>query len=65
MLKSVKVSECQIKKHSTKIDFLVTHTTLFRKLRSWHLRLGGIQQLRGQEGGEGGPAKIPRLSTRE
>ena len=25
--------------------------------------LGGIQQLRGQEGGEGGLAKIPRLST--
>ena len=25
--------------------------------------LGGIQQLRGQEGGEGGSAKSPRLST--
>ena len=24
---------------------------------------GGIQQLRGQEGGEGGSAKSPRLST--
>ena len=24
---------------------------------------GGIQQLRGQEEGEGGSAKIPRLST--
>ena len=26
-------------------------------------RLGVIQQLRGQEGGEGGSAKSPRLST--
>ena len=26
--------------------------------------LGGIQQLRGQEEGEGGSAKSPRLSTR-
>ena len=25
--------------------------------------LGGIQQLRGQEGGEGGSAKSPHLST--
>ena len=29
-----------------------------------YLVLGGIQQLRGQEEGEGGSAKIPRLSTR-
>ena len=28
-----------------------------------HVRLGGIQQLRGQEEGEGGSAKSPRLST--
>ena len=27
------------------------------------MNFGGIQQLRGQEGGEGGSAKSPRLST--
>ena len=31
--------------------------------QSFQFGLGGIQQLRGQQGGEGGLAKSPRLST--
>ena len=34
-----------------------------KEARTYKKALGVIQQLRGQEGGEGGSAKSPRLST--
>ena len=50
----------QVLADPTLVIFLENEKIWFQK----KLQLGGIQQLRGQQGGEGGLAKSPRLSTK-
>ena len=42
---------------------MLPRTIVAKPFLKSYLTLGVIQQLRGQEGGEGGAAKSPRLST--